>query len=108
MAANYYEDGTTMDWSNSTGNLVLSGQAVAVGAITGVAHADIPDGAQGVLHMAGVFILPKVADEAWARGALLYLNADGLLTAEAGEVIAGSAWISSNAGEAESRVRLGR
>ncbi len=110
MAANYYQDGTTMDWSNSTGKPVVSGQAVAVGNITGVAHADIPDSGAGVLHMCGVYILPKVADETWARGSKLYLNVDGLLTAVAPAdniVVAGTAWITSGAGETDSHVRLG-
>lgn len=99
-----------MDWSNSTGKDVVSGQAVAVGNITGVSHGDISAGSEGVLHMAGVFILPKVADEVWPRGAKLYLNADGLLTAvvpDADAVVAGTAWITSGAGEADSHVRLG-
>lgn len=110
MATNLYQDGTTMDWHNSTGKTVLSGQAVPVGNVTGVAHADIPDGAHGVLHMVGVWGLPKVQGETWARGAKLYLNNDGLLTAEASAeapVVAGTAWITSGAGETESRVRLG-
>lgn len=110
MAKNYYQDGTTMDWSNSTGADVKSGQAVPVGNITGVAHGDIPDGSSGVLHMTGVFILPKVADETWSRGAKLYLDATGLLTAVEpadAAVVAGTAWITSGAGETDSHVRLG-
>ncbi len=110
MAANYYQDGNTMDWSNSTGKTVLSGQAVPVGNITGVAHGDIADGGEGVLHMAGVFILPKVDTETWERGAKLYLTAEGLLTAVVpadNAVVAGTGWITSGAGETESRVRLG-
>lgn len=60
MATNYYQDGTTMDWSNSTGKDVKSGEPVAVGQFMGVAHGDIPDGGEGVLHTTGVFVLPKV------------------------------------------------
>ncbi|EKZ5661573.1 DUF2190 family protein [Klebsiella aerogenes] len=110
MATNYYQDGKTMDWSNSTGKDVVSGQAVAVGNIMGVAHANIPNGGDGVLHMVGVFILPKVAEETWQRGAKLYLNAESLLTAvapDADAVVAGTAWITSGAGEADTHVRLG-
>ena len=107
MAKNFYQDGTTMDWSNSTGKAVLSGQAVPVGAMAGVAHADIPDGGSGVLHTVGVWILPKVEADTWARGAKLYLTEDGKLTATEGDVIAGTAWITSGAGETDSHVRLG-
>lgn len=42
MAKNFYQDGNTMDWHNGTGKAVVSGQAVAVGAITGIAQHDIP------------------------------------------------------------------
>lgn len=111
MATNYYQDGTTMDWSNSTGKDVKSGDPVAVGQFMGVAHGDIPDGGQGVLHTTGVFVLPKVADETWQRGTKLYLNDDGLLTAvkpaDDALVVAGTAWITNNPGETETRVRLG-
>lgn len=110
MATNYFQDGKTMDWSNSTGQDVHSGQAVAVGNIVGVAHADIQNGADGVLHMAGVFILPKVAEEAWDCGARLFLNVDGLLTAVdpgADTVVAGTAWNTPGAGDADCCVRLG-
>lgn len=110
MSKNYYQDGNTMDWNNSTGKTVVSGQAVAVGNITGVAHGDIQDGESGVLHMTGVFILPKVADETWPRGTKLYLDDLGLLTAVVPAdkaVVAGTAWITSGAGEADSHVRLG-
>lgn len=110
MAKNYYQDGNTMDWSNGTGTDVFSGQAVAVGNITGVAHGDIAAGEDGVLHMTGVFILPKVADETWPRGTKLYLDDTGLVTAvepDADGVVVGTAWITNNAGEAETHVRLG-
>lgn len=35
MAKNYYQDGTTMDWTNGTGKVVLSGQPVIVGSVVG-------------------------------------------------------------------------
>lgn len=114
MAKNYYQDGTTMDWSNSTGLDVKSGQAVAVGEITGVAHADIPDGGEGVLHMTGVWILPKNGADTWARGDKLYLIPDtGLITNAADDgagvayPVAGTAWGGINPSDTECRVRLG-
>ncbi|MDZ5641657.1 DUF2190 family protein [Enterobacter sp. A103] len=112
MAKNYYEDGHTMDWHNSTGKDVVSGQPVTVGAITGVAQHDIPNGTHGVLMMTGVFVLPKVAAETWQRGARLWLTKDGHLTKEPKDgtdenPLAGTAWITTNPGETEGRVRLG-
>lgn len=115
MAKNYYQDGTTMDWTNGTGKAVLSGQPVIVGSVVGVALGNIPADGEGVLKMTGVFVLPKVADETWPRGAALYMTPDGLLTAKADDganpavahARAGTAWITNDAGDEESRVRLG-
>jgi predicted RecA/RadA family phage recombinase len=113
MAKNYYEDGNTMDWHNSTGKDVVSGQPVVVGAVVGVAHHDIPNDGTGVLVMTGVFVLPKVDTETWARGARLWLTADGKLTAQdkdsgnKANALAGTSWITTNAGDPEGRVRLG-
>lgn len=114
MAKNYYEDGQTMDWSNSTGADVHSGDPVPVGDITGVAHGDIPDGAEGVLHMVGVWVMPKNNAEAWARGDRLYLiPASGLITSAPDDgagtswPVAGTAWVTVGAADTECRVRLG-
>lgn len=115
MAKNYYQDGTTLDWTNGTGKAVLSGQPVIVGSVVGVALGNIPVDGEGVLKMTGVFVLPKVADETWQRGAALYLTPEGLLTAKADDganpavahARVGTAWITNNAGDEESRVRLG-
>lgn len=112
MAKNYYEDGNTMDWHNGTGKDVLSGQAVPVGAITGVAITDIPADAHGALMMTGVFVLPKVAAEAWERGARLWVTADGKLSAKDKDgsnnnTPAGTSWITVGVNDVEGRVRLG-
>ena len=115
MAKNYYADGKTMDWSNSTGTDYASGSAVPVGMTVGVAHNDIPDGGEGVLHMTGVFVLPKNGADTWARGDKLYLIPDtGLITnatddGAGGDAypFAGTAWVSINPTDTECRVRLG-
>lgn len=66
-----------------------------------------------MLMMTGVFVLPKVAAETWQRGVRLWLTVDGELTAQdkdgssVAHAVAGTAWITTNAGEAEGRVRLG-
>lgn len=114
MAKNYYQDGTTMDWSNSTGKHYLSGDPVPVGEFTGVAHGDIPDGTSGVLHTVGVWILPKNGTETWPRGAKVYLiPGTGKVTLEADDgagenyPVVGTAWITVNPSDTACRVRLG-
>ncbi|MGQ6036559.1 DUF2190 family protein [Serratia sp. IR-2025] len=115
MATNLQQDGTTLDWHNTTAETVLSGQPVAVGGLVGVAHNDIPAGLWGVLHMVGVFVLPKLADETWKAGDKLHLDATGSLTAKSGDggadavasPLAGSAWSDVEAGQESAPVRLG-
>ncbi|HEY2454137.1 MAG TPA: DUF2190 family protein [Scandinavium sp.] len=108
MAKNYVEDGKTMDWTNSTGADVLSGRPVAVGALMGVAHGDIADGEDGVLHMTGVINLAKDEAETWSAGAKLYFDdASGNVTATEGDIIAGTAWADAENGDTDAPVRLG-
>lgn len=110
MATNYQQDGRTIDYQNTGETEIQSGEAVVVGALVGVAHDDILAGLGGVLHTAGVFVLPKAA-EAVVTGQKLYL-ADGKVTAEAGEAatpnpLAGTAWADAEAGDESVTVRLG-
>jgi predicted RecA/RadA family phage recombinase len=110
MATNYQQDGRTIDYLNTGETEIQSGEAVVVGALVGVAHDDILAGLGGVLHMAGVFVLPKAA-EAILTGQKLYL-AGGKVTAEAGEAsapnpLAGTAWADAEAGDESVAVRLG-
>lgn len=114
MAKNYYQDGRTMDWTNSTGADVKSGDPVPIGEITGVAHGDIPDTGEGVLHMTGVWILPKNPVDTWSRGDRLYLiPSSGLVTNAEDDgagltyPVVGTAWVTVAAAETECRVRLG-
>ncbi|TNL10059.1 recombinase RecA [Kosakonia cowanii] len=110
MAKNYQQDGSTLDFQNAGATDIHSGDAVLSGALVGVAHDDIPAGLWGVLHTAGVFVLPKAA-ESVETGQKLYL-ADGRVTAEAGEAatpnpLAGTAWADAEAGDESVAVRLG-
>lgn len=110
MATNYQQDGRTIDYLNTGETEIASGEAVVVGALVGVAHDDILAGLWGVLHTAGVFVLPKAA-ESVGTGQKLYL-ADGKVTAEAGEdatpnPLAGTAWADAEAGDESVAVRLG-
>lgn len=111
MAKNYIEGGDSIDWTNTTGAVVHSGDLVVVGNICGVAAGDIPADAPGVLITTGVFSLPK-AQEDITLGASLYA-ADGMLTVSAGDADAGqnvrvgTAWTDAAAADATVAVRLG-
>ncbi len=93
---------------NGTGKTVLSGELVVQDNLTGVAHADIPDGTVGVLHTAGVFSLPKEA-EALTQGKLAYFKADtATLTAtKTGNTLVGTVWGNAETSDATVCVRLG-
>ncbi|MEX2648152.1 MAG: DUF2190 family protein [Alphaproteobacteria bacterium] len=68
MATNKVQEGKTLTYSNSSGSAIASGDVVVVGEQIGVAVADIPDEASGVLAMEGVFNLPKVSGAVIAAG----------------------------------------
>lgn len=110
MANNYQQDGATLDYHNAGVDAVSSGALVTVGGIAGVAHSDIPVGEWGTLHMAGVFVLPKAAEEI-AAGQKLYLAAGKLTVAKGDDAtpnpVVGSAWGAAEADDADVAVRLG-
>lgn len=108
MAKNYIQDGKTMDWTNTTGADVLSGDPVVVGASVGIAHGNIADGDDGVLHMTGVWEMTKDPAESWSAGDKLYLDPDsGNVTATEGDTLFGTAWADSEVGDEDAPVRLG-
>ncbi|UZP67723.1 DUF2190 family protein [Desulfovibrio mangrovi] len=76
MAQNHVQEGKKMNWTNGGAAAVVSGQAVVVGALVGVAAGDIAVGETGVLEVAEVRFLPKAA-EAITQGAKLYWDANG-------------------------------
>lgn len=67
-------EGKKLNWTNSTGADVASGDPVVVGDLIGIAEADIANGSAGVLDIDGEFTLVKANDEAFAQGDTLFLN----------------------------------
>ena len=56
---NIISDGNIIDFTNSTGSKIDSGDVVVIGKFCGVAVADIPNGETGAVSIEGVFDLPK-------------------------------------------------
>lgn len=108
MSKNYVQDGTTVEWVNGTGKTLASGDLVVQDNLVGVAHADIPDGAVGILHTTGVFSLPKEA-EALAQGKLVYLKSDTatLTVTKTGNALVGTVWADAESSDIAVYVRLG-
>lgn len=68
MANNFHKAGETLDYVNTTGAAIASGQVVAVGQILGVALVDIGIGGTGSVRTEGVFRVPKVSGAVIAQG----------------------------------------
>lgn len=80
MAQNFIQNGKVLTPTLAAG--AISGTAVDVGALVGVALVDIPAGGYGAVSICGVYTLPKGA-EALTTGVQVYLKADGTITATA-------------------------
>lgn len=89
---------------------VTSGQAVAIGAIVGVAAMDYPAGAQGQFNVTGIYDFPKAASQAWTVGAKVYWDDTNkvMTTTASGAILAGVAVLAvgATASETTGRVRL--
>lgn len=99
MAQNHICPGKVLDFTNGTGEDILSGHVVVVGDVIGVATVDILPTEMGVVAVAEVWELPK-AVEALAQGKKVYWDVDGdpksgvvgsgaLTATEAGNIYAG-------------------
>lgn len=75
MAKNAVQPGKVLDYVNTTGALVRSGDVVVAGALLGVALADIAIGATGSVSIDGVYAVPKVAGTAVAQGVSVVFKA---------------------------------
>ena len=85
-----------------------SGSGVLIGHLFGVAGTDAAEGDDLVLHCAGVYDLPKVAEDAFTLGARVYwdgANDECTSTAE-GNFLIGVAVAAAGSGASALRVRL--
>lgn len=67
MARNRVQDGQVIQWTNG-GTAVVSGDAVVIGALVGVALVDIANGESGSVAIGQVYNLPKVDAAVIAQG----------------------------------------
>lgn len=65
---NFKQKGDVITYANSSGSAILSGSVVVVGALLGVAVADIADGESGAVRISGVCSLPKSTSTAVSAG----------------------------------------
>ena len=105
MAKNFIKEGKILDYT--AGAATVSGQFVLVGAIGGIAIADIANGATGAVQIEGVFSVPK-ASGAVTQGAKLYWDATNsvLTTTSSGNTIVGVAAAAAASGDATVQILL--
>lgn len=107
MATNFVQDGTSIEFTNSTGSDIKSGDAVVVGSLVGIAVTDIPADETGTLLTEGVYQLPKVSADVIGQGEYVYLDSDGNITITSTDnSLAGKAWIDAVASTEEVHVKI--
>lgn len=80
--ASFYQPGHTLDYPNTTSDIIPANTIVSLVSRVGVIGMDIKAGETGVVHVEGVFKMPKVTG-ALPMGTLVYLNSDGKITSTA-------------------------
>lgn len=104
---NYINDGETIVVPAPSGG-VVSGQAVRVGVMFGVAAKAAAETVPVALHVTGVFLLPKATGAGWTVGQRLFWHvANANVTATASGALAiGVAEAIAASGDTFGRVRL--
>lgn len=103
--ANYIQRGESIDYLNTTEELIPAGAVVLLGSRIGVAGGEIPAGSVGALHMEGVFEIQKKAGVALAAGdEIVFTNEDGV--DKAADKSMGYAVRASGSDEATATVKL--
>ncbi len=109
MAQNHIQPGAALEYTNSTGAAIVSGQVVKVGSRIGVAFGDIAAGAKGQLAMAEVWELPKLStDDMSAVGTEVYWDdtAKNITITATANTLAGYVFAAAGAGATTVQVKL--
>lgn len=81
MKATFWQRGEALDYKNDTSSVIEANTVIAGANLIGVVGTDINPGEVGSLHVAGVFEMQKVADDAISFGELVYYDAsEGKIT----------------------------
>lgn len=97
--------GETLTYKNTGSVKIAAGELVLVGALAGIAVADIQPAARGALDVTGVFTLPK-SGGAIAQGELVFYQTDKTVGATETDYPVGHAWEAAAAGDATVLVKL--
>ena len=106
MKAIYYQNGNTIDYSNTTENVIEFNTVVVVGKKIGVTSAPILPGTTGSLHMVGVFKMTKVANEAIEAGTTVYFTGEAITATATDNTLAGYTVKAASSADTEVYVKL--
>lgn len=79
--AEYWQRGEALDYVNSGDTTIEANTIVKIGAHLGVAGGNIPAGETGVLHVGGVWDVPKTGTNAISMGQSVYWDGSGITDA---------------------------
>lgn len=101
MNANFWQKGETLDYVAA--EAVKNGQVINLSSRIGIAGSDIPAGETGHVHVVGVFVMDKAAEQIPMGTPVYYAaDADVITKTETGNVPAGYA--AADAAEADATV----
>ncbi|HEY4194639.1 MAG TPA: DUF2190 family protein [Mucilaginibacter sp.] len=104
---NFIKRGNVIDYPNTTGTDINSGDLVLIGTLFGVAQTDIAAGDTGAVLLEGVFAIPKAAGAVGIGAKLYYVAADkNLSTTASGNTFAGVAHVAALTGDATVALQL--
>jgi len=105
---NFVQKGVNLDYTNSTGSAISSGDPVLIGVRIGIAETDIANGYSGSILVEGVVTVTKKTADSVSQGALLYWDANNeyFTTTAGGNTQAGYATTSSASGVTTVNLKL--
>ncbi len=80
--AEYLQKGESLDYTNTTDELIPHGTVVVIGERIGVTGCPIPPGGTGSLHVTGVFEIDKTGTTQIKMGQTVYFDGEGITDAE--------------------------
>ena len=106
---NYVQEGDYIEITASAD--IDAGELVQVGSLHGVAVTDIANGANGIIHLEGVYTLPKLtaaAGDACTAGGPVYYDASGVSGTDASgtRLLVGHSLVAANQAATTVAVRL--
>lgn len=106
MKAKYWQSGETIDYINSTTEIIEANTVVVIGQKIGVTGAPILPGENGSLHTVGVFKMSKDSTEVIAAGTIVYFTGEAITAIATSNTLAGYTVKAANVGETDVFVKL--